>query len=819
MTMKDYKNTVDSFNTADFGEYNAETFINGNRYRKPTLYPSGEHPRLLFTKNSIGRVRENLTADENKYAYKEYIKYSETEWDGKFDPVTEEHPANYDAEKVAIIEAKAFRYAMIGDKKYGYEAIIAAKNALLTVNVPRTVSDSCRTYGFLMYVIACAYDWCYDLLTEEDKMQIIAGCVNRLGTEFEMCRYVGDGNILPVEQGTMFGHGAEDQLLVDYLSLAIACFNEAPEIYELVAGRILNDYIEGENFLLQSGSHWEGSCYGFCRTTAILISNTIFDKMTDGAFMPFTPKVKDVVKTTINYLRPDKQVYRIGDMNQNREMSEGPQMFWMPENAFYAGILYNDAYLKSVGYKYLKNYSVFMNSIAGLTCVQFLAVNDPEIPHTYDGYVPLINRTYFPLTNIFAKSAHDDKDAFGIYMTMPETCTVSHAHMECGGFQLFYKGSLASDSGSTLGRGGGVHRWGYAVQTISANSVLVYNPALRDNVYPYRESMFYSGGQSIPKSAYLTDKIEGLIHHGSTGQCKSLGVKTLEKDGKFRYAYMAGDMTGAYDDETVDEVSRYMIALATDNEKCPFAFITYDRIGAKDKSFHKSVLIHTQEEPKTDGKFAIITDTRKDEEPSGEIPDKYTLIMDAHKNYNGKMIVQTIGDETEYTVIGGEGKQWWLPGVDENGNYSLEAGRNLDICEKLVQNSMAEYGWGRIEISPKNHEKTNTVLTVMYVTDADNNDKPQSAEDISTDVLAGAEIFGKAVLFPKNTKEQRTDAAFEKKTDGECYFLGLRSGKWAVTDGDTEIIRCEVFKGVNMFSLPLKAGKYTLKALSVSPDY
>ncbi len=818
MKTEQYREKLASFNSADFGDYSADVFIKGNIYRKPTVYPGADHPRLLFTKNTIDSVRKNLTADENKYAYKDYLAFSETEWDGTFASMSEGMNSNFNGEQVAVIEAKAFRYAMTGEEKYGYEAIIAAKNAMLGINVAHNISDFCRRYGFLMYVVACVYDWCYDLLSAEDKKQLLSGGVNLLGTCQEVCCRIKDGNILPIAQGNIFDHGAEDQVLVDYLSFAIAVFNEAPEIYELVAGRVLNDHVEGQNFLLQSGSHWEGTCYGFCRATSVLVSNTIISRMTDGYFAPFTPKLRDVVRTSVSYLRPDKQAYRLGDMSQNREMIEGPQIFWMPENCFYAGTLYKDAYLKSVGYKYLKEYSVFMNSVTGLTCVQFLAINDPEIPHVYEGEVPLITRTYYPLTNIFAKSAHDDKDAFGIYMTMPENCAASHAHLECGSFQIYYKGSLASDSGSTAG-GGAPHRLGYAVQTIAANSVLVYNPALKDIKIPTRMNMAYSGGQSYRKTYYFPKTLEELMNHGGFGQCKTLGVKTLEEGGKFRYAYMAGDMTKAYDDETVDEVSRYMIAFATDNEKCPFAFMTYDRITAKDKSFHKSVLLHIQQEPKIDGRFAIITDTRRDEEPTGEIPDKYTLIMDAEKNYNGKMVVQAFGDENEYTVIGGEGKQWWLPGVDENGNYSLEAGKNLDICEKIVQNSMQEYGWGRIEISPKVHDYTNRILSVMYVTDADNNDTPTEAKDVSTEGLAGAEIFGKTVFFPKNTKLYKEElTAFAKNADGECHFTGLHAGKWAIMEGETEISRFEIFGGANMFSLPLKAGKYTLKAVSFNYD-
>ncbi len=791
MTTKDYKNILKSFNTADFGEYSAELFEKGNIYRKPTSYPNKTHPRLFFTKKTIGAVRKNLSAEENKEALRVYTELSEKEWDGRY---THEYKADdsdycYFEDHADIMHAKAFRYAMTGEEKYGYEALIAAKNAILTINLNHKISDYCRRYGYIMWAVAGVYDWCYDLMSEEDKRQIIAGCVNLIGANFEVCNRVYEGNKLPVGQGAIFGHGAEDQILVHYLSFAIAVWGDASEIFELVGGRILNDFVDAQNFMMQSGSHWEGSMYSGGRTSAILNACILLNKMNDNNFSPFSTKLEDLVITASNYIRPDGQIYRIGDVNQNRTYSEGFQLCGLACNGIFAGNFYKNSYLKSIGYKYFGGFTDFSNLNGGPSPIQFLALNDPKVPYTFKGKLPLTHRTYFPLTNIFAKSAHNDKDAFGIYMTMPETCTTSHAHMECGSFQIYYKGSLASDSGAYDTWGGSQH-FGYAMQTISSNSVLVYNPAFKDLKLPNRENMIYSGGQSIRKSCYLNDSIEGLIHHPSLGQCRSIGVENCEKNGEYIYSYMAGNMTGAYDDETVDEVTRYMFAFRTDNKKCPYAFMTFDRITAKDKSFRKAALIHTLEEPKIDGEFAIITDTRKDN--------------------SGKMVVQTVGEKTEYTVIGGEGRDHWIPGVDENGNYSLEAGKNLPTVHKIKPDSMQEYGWGRIEISPKNHEKTNTLLTVMYVTDTKNSDEHIKAEAIASDTLIGAEIFGKAVIFPKNESLLRDGMTFTLKKDSECYILGAKSREWKLADSENAVITAKVDPGKYVLKVSLKAGTYTL---------
>ncbi len=770
-----YKNKAAAFTLSEFGEYSPVSFTSEDIYRAPTVYPGASHPRILFTENSIDKVRENLTAEENKTAYKRYITLSDTPCDGKFKPLSGNMAHNYDSGLVAQIEAKAFRYAMTGEKLYGYEAIYAIKNAILTINVPHTVGDWCRTYGYLMYVSACVYDWCYDLLTEADKAQLVHGCVNLLGMHFEIVCYVNSTNKAPTSQGTMYGHGAEDQLLVDYLSFAIACFDEAPEIYELVAGRILNDYTEAQNFLYQSGSHWEGSFYGAYRTSSTIVSNILFNKMTDGAVTPFE-NLDEVIRTMTYYVRPDGQVFRIGDINENT--SEW-SYFRISLAGFYAGNLYKDAYLKSFSYDDLDQFTYFSIGAGGLSPIQFLAVNDPSIAHTYNGTLPLTRTTKYPLTNIFARSANNDENAFAVYMTMPENYALSHAHMECGSFQIFYKGILASDSGAYT-RWGGEHHMGYNMQTISSNSLIIYNPSLAGTYSSWRNNLIYCGGQSIAgKRDDLPETLDALKNHPGFEQCVSLGVANVERDGEYLYSYMGADMTKAYDAVTVSEVTRYMFSVATGRADCPLVFMTFDRITSLDPSYRKSALIHVQEEP-------IITN------------DGYAIITNTKGSNNGKMIVQSVGFDTEYTVVGGEGKECWTFDKNLPTNIELEPG------------SLAEYGWGRIEISPAEDDLANHMLTVMYVTDASNKAAPAKATDICSDSLAGAEIFGKAVLFPKNDKLLSERASFTLTEGGECFITGVEAGVWTVTNGTTtDTVTVE--EGCNLLSFTASgAGSYII---------
>ena len=680
------------------------------------------------------------------------------------------------------IEALAFRYAMTGEKLYGYEAIYAIKNAILTLDIPSgTLSDSTRAWGYLIYIAGCVYDWCYDLLTEEDKAQIVAGCVNLLGVNMEIVIHGDKANKAPTGQGAAYGHGSEAQLLRDWYTLAIACYDEYPEIYELVAGRLFDDYQKAQDYFNQSGAHWEGNGYGPYRMYFSLYANFLTSRMTDGKATLFSDDMHKVATNFTQYLRPDNQMLRIGDIWHERGKTyDFGELYKV---AFLAGNYYSDNHLKSISYSGFDSFTSFSYYNNNISPIMHLAFNDVSVAHTWTGELPLINVTTYPYSSITARSAYNDVNAFMVYMTMKEASPrTSHSHMDCGSFQIYYKGILASNSGK-YSTWGDAHHLNYSMSTISKNSLIIYNPNLENYKNTVWKNFIYTGGQSIlsERSTNYTT-FEGMMTSLTFIQCENLGSAGVEIDGEFVYCYLGGDMTNAYDAETVDEVTRYMLAVATGDSKCPLVFVTFDRITSDDASYRKSALIHMQEEPTLDGDFVVITNTKGDN--------------------NGKLVVQSVAFDTEYTIIGGEGKEFWIN--DKIGNLST------DISN--ASTSIAEYGWGRLEISPSAPENTNHMLTVMYVTDADNNSSLKKAKDISTETLAGTLMFGKAMFFPKNDKLISTETSFALDSSAECYLTGIAAGNWEIYKNNVLVGSYEVAEGENILTFEAQAGNYTVKA-------
>ena len=738
---------------AVFGGYEVlEKFV--SPFAHPPVYPTkGMHPRVMVSSYNIDKVKANLTKPQNDSAYKSYLEYYKKEMTGEY--------AGNTYELLTRIEAKAFRYLTTGEELYGYQAIYNIKNAILTAE--HIEIDPYRAYGLTMYVAACVYDWCYDLMTDLDKEQIVRGAINLLGVRMEV-------GCPPAKEGAIAHHTVECQILRSYLSFGIAVYDEHPEIYEFVAGRLYNDIVPAQNFMLSSEKHWEGAYYAPFRFCNLLDAQYLIMAMTGGKVGMFdSEKLHTVANTFMDFTLPgltyDKiHVFEMGDVAASTFIDYF-------SSCFFSSCMFSDAKLKGFSYHHFNHATDFDRTIDNtyVSPIRYLILNDPDLEpeDPFEGR-PLVKVTKFPGSAIFARSAWNDKDAVAVYMTMPEFYSASHSHAEAGSFQIYYKGMLAADSGYYTTHGIG-HHAAYTRQTISSNSLLIYNHGFiveggwRDHVY--------SGGQSLRQDItriIAPYTLESAMKSASMNQLTILG-KAHSSEDKYRFSYIAADMTKAYDEETVSEVTRHMLSVMTDEEKCPMVFVTFDRITSKSSSYKKTALLHSVSEPTvTDDGFVIITNTKG--------------------TNSGKLVAQSLITDMDVTVFG-----------DGNGaEYTI-----VDTVFKPRTYNPEDPDY-RIELSPKKPRKTDLMLTVMYVTDAENSDSPIRADEINTEKLAGAVILGKALLFCKDNSPLDTEASVDIINDGqtECYVAGVKAGCWSVKHpcGKSECVRVNDGEGILTFT-------------------
>jgi heparin/heparan-sulfate lyase len=279
--------------------YPALTAREGLGLKIPT--PQNEHPRLFFRKRDIPDLQKKTTSPLLEPTWKKLLQYANSPSDGKL--IQNGAKANINTEVINAIDAKAFLYAYSKDLAKGKQAVNAIFNFDSTLIFETQNGDYCREMGRVILSNALVYDWCYDLLTPEQK-KILINKMETLATmmEIKWPRLV---------QGSITGHGTEAQVSREMLACGIAVYNEKPEIYNLAAGRIFAEFLPSRNFFQSAGYHHQGSAYGPYRYLWDMYITMIYDKMgypeifgKDQALVPYK---------WIYTRRPDGQLLRDGD--------------------------------------------------------------------------------------------------------------------------------------------------------------------------------------------------------------------------------------------------------------------------------------------------------------------------------------------------------------------------------------------------------------------------------------------------------------------------------------------------------------------------
>ena len=246
-----------AFTQSDFGGAFKE--MQTDRYADPTYYPApNQHPRLFFTADKIDEIYDNLMNNPDFKTLREmFWNFANAEnFTGIF-PAEYKNGVEYhfNATILAQMEAKALAYILTGDEIYGYEAIIGAKNAMLTLHyIPELHQDTYHGASQVMVNVARVYDWCYDLLTEDDKNQIIAGVSNVLAPQME-----NGMQFPPSGMSAVSGHGTGPQFTRDWVTISLAFYDEAPSWWEFVGGRYFEKYVPVIDYCYQGGYASQGT--------------------------------------------------------------------------------------------------------------------------------------------------------------------------------------------------------------------------------------------------------------------------------------------------------------------------------------------------------------------------------------------------------------------------------------------------------------------------------------------------------------------------------------------------------------------------------
>ena len=757
-------------------------------YAAPPVSPKNyDHPRLLFNTSDIPAIVENMARPENAKAYAKFMDYVTTNADGKLTPTSELTPesfeyTNYNTGVLRVIEAKAMYYALFKDdasgahkdaELRGYEAIYAMKNYMLTFDVQWDMSDQCRMYGEGMYYAALVYDWCYDLLTEEDMLQFRLGVQNLFcdgtsndpgsGTTHEGRKLEGGFPALMIEQqSALTGHGAEAQVLRDYFSFAIAIYDEDPTWYSYVGGMIFTNYVDARNYFYTSGYYPDGSAgYNVYRYVCDLYNAWLFKGM--GVELPYNEEdMATVIHGLMAMETNDNFMFATADGSGTSSLGQYRLNTTMGDAALISSYLFNDSAALAIAERlcaYEYNRNGFSHQL-GISCAYYLVLTANDLVPAEDYREKIANVEYHGGFQQQVISRNDkSEDSVVVLSQGAQHIPGGHTHQNAGSFQIWYKGMLTRDDG-LYDAYGSEHHFYYHMSATAHNTLLIYNNNFANvPVGPSNNSNYYNGGQKYELGIPVNYPTWIANEKFSFG--KLIGIET-DDDINPSYVYFANDITNAYDVETVDYVERSTMTLYTGDAETPMVMFIFDNITSDSPDYQKTFLLQCVEEPVVNGNTVTVD--------NGEGKLVLTSLLGADNIY-------AYGRTSKNGVVGGGNgeERFYLSGPGIN----LLPGGATSIGDK---NSDLGVVWGHVEIQPNVGQATNHLMNVLYVSDSGTT-VTATPTLIEGDALTGATFKNQTVVFVNDVTRSSEALSFETTGDGTMtyYVGGLTEGKWKVS--------------------------------------
>lgn len=691
------------------------------------LPPPGEHPRLFARTGDLAAIRGRFESDAEEMAthravLQAFIQAPPVVALPVFLPGGSAR-TNHQIDVVSRIKAKAL-YSLLYERGLAAQALRGQEAVQMLLDYLAAVQfapgyNQPNEKGEVILASAMVYDWCFNLMTAQQRAYVV--------TRFTQLAATMEIGFPPSRQGAVVGHGSDNQLLRDQLSAAIAFYDEAPLVYNIVAGRFFADYIAPRNYAYAAQAYQQGASYGTVRFLADMYAAWLFRRM--GAVPVFDPVQQMLPYHWLYARRPDGQWMRDGDVyhssyTNSRQYWSEPLAFMLPAT------YYNNSTLK---HEYLKQ------SLQQST--SFIHPQDSIWPvllgNTTMGSTP--SPATLPLTKYFpdpaglmiARTGWTDGERIQVQsgnvvatMKFGGDWFGNHEHYDAGHFQLYYKGGLAIDSGIYSGRDpadpatsleyGSAHDMNYHKRTIAHNTMLVYDPD--ENFDGYAND----GGQRFPG-----DEPESLAELANG--YKVATVLRQQQVGSVAgapdFSYIKGDLTAAYSSK-VRQFQRSFVFVNFKEANHPAALIVFDKVSARDAGFKKTWLLHSQSEPEISGDTVVIRRTEWDYNSSYQ--------------YNGKLINRTVlPAHAVLAKVGGSGNAFSVGGT----NYAIEP---------EAEYATEEAGAWRLEVSPAAASETDLFLNVMQVMDASSALPALPTTAIDSPLLAGVQIKDRVVLFSKS---------------------------------------------------------------------
>lgn len=705
----------------------------------PPVKPISGHPRLYLNPDNIEEFKTNAKSHGYAWMLNKFYGYADHTLNTSLDTTLSN---NYNSMTLVKIMCRALKY-VLGDETdpaHAEQTILYMREFLETVRTPDDQGDITRVRGDILVCASIVYDWCYDRLTDDDKAFFKKKMISLIASK--------EIGWPPKNMSSVASHGGEQEIFRDCLAAGIALYDEYPLLYNMAAGRMYEEMIPARMWLRSAGRFDQGHDYAECRAYSELWADMTMQRM------GYPSIYGNIGSKTMRWLIYSRMPY--GNMIANGDMysllSTNHEKYYSnyPLSILLAASLYKDPYLMA---EYNRRISTRTMG-EDWQFFHLLFYDYSVTAKTWDD-LPLSKYSSYPLSGISARTSWQEgfnSGAAMAFMDMHEVFIADHMHKYTGDFQIYYKGLLAMNTGTY--NSSVQHNEGYSHRAVSANTMLVYDPAETFKPGWSNVTVPNDGGQRLPydKGASVGKFTEFQVD--SSGKSNNNELTVAENVKHYigpnvktpKISYISGNLEKAY----TSKVSKYVRSMAfidLNDSKYPAAFIVYDKIESSNASFKKTWLLHCQEAPGT--------------------RDNRTVIERTKNGFSGRLVNKTLLPQNiDINVVGGDNNQMF-----EIGGLMMKPTPNT-----------VEGGKYRIEISPKESRKYDEFLNVMYVTNAGNLTDLES-EKLETTDFVGVRIKNNTLYFSK--KDDPIEKPFGVSSGGGTLFVaGLAPVTWQVSTPD-----------------------------------
>ncbi|MBO9591564.1 MAG: DUF4962 domain-containing protein [Niabella sp.] len=720
----------------------------------PGILPPASHPRLWVNTETLPVIRQRLQDTAHQGAWLKVKQAALQTFAFAYDPQQE---IRYNEKLEQAVESKAFYYLLEKDRAAGNEAVKLMTQYLSVLEFGNiTYGDISREMGRAIYTAALVYDWCYDLLTMEQKTMLCRN-MQRLARDME----IGWPPFFGVES-IINGHGNEAQICRDLLAMSIAVYDEDPVPYKYTAYTVLEQLVSMRKFEYQSPRHNQGIDYGGYRFGWEMHAAWLFYRMT--GFPVFDDNIKNLPYYWLYMRTPDGKMLRDGDMFSVK-YAQSDSFYWKnPQTMLLCYAYSGNALFKG---QFLRQGGLPDNPVL------FLLLDDPALKPDFD--LNRLPRTidFGPvLGSMVARTGWEEQKESGNVVAEIKGGGFhfgNHQHADAGAIQIYHHGMQVGDLGLYLSYGS-PYDFNFNKRSVAHSMLLVRDPA---EPLLFRTKTNDGGtrfSQRFPRTVaeVLNDS---WFHTGFVRSC-DYGPDPVAP----AYSYFNADLTAAYTSK-LEQYSRSFLFLDMKRPDVPAVIILLDEVTSADPAFKKTWQINTLNRPQVSANRFILNSSLK-----GKTGTTYV-----------NMLVPAAQDR-KYEVLSGD-------------SSAFVAG---DLYS--ARSAWPEAKGSRILVSPLKDAKKTAFVTVFQMAEETQAELPLQFSEKNGYYLF--QVGNKLVVLarPGSLLQEAFTLEVPGDQEYEVIVAGLQEGFWNLSGADGKLnFNATVLKNRHTLSFKMKGGRLALK--------